>query len=219
MQDDQLVLTLRLEPDGACYARRLDLSNELAQFRLAFRKPAELRDIFNQPADAVIRDLVRQASGRIGVLLKPDFHFRIGSLVLSAARVLLTSASDGAEQIMIRFGKYTGDLSCLFRAHVLTLVPRSSGTKDDVIMRTMEEFVLPVVNFGHYLDEALQNLETQNVGRMRRILSNVRDRITVLETTYSRMVRSLSQRKAIAVIETEREQQPEEARRISGSAR
>ena len=173
---EKLVINLWKNPDGAIFARSVEIMDKVSRVRFSFNADCMIESVFNSRAMHEIRAIIDRMADRRGILALPDLRIDLKDLVLEGCRVLVTAAEDGIETIMVRFVRYFGRVLSLFQdgfSHRDCL----ADTAVDQAVSALEKVYMPLRNFSVYLDDLLANfphlLDREKISFLQRIRDEI----------------------------------------------
>lgn len=173
---EKLVVNLWREPDGRLFARSVEIVDRISSVRFSFNSDCMIDRIFDRRALSEICGIVARVASPRGVLMLPDLRIDLKGLVLEGCRVLVTTAEDGIETIMVRFTSYFGRVLSLFRDGFQQRSGLSENAVDQAIS-ALEKVYMPLRKFSVYLDDLLATfphlLDRDKIASLRRIRADV----------------------------------------------
>ncbi|MEM1371782.1 MAG: hypothetical protein AAGG72_06085 [Pseudomonadota bacterium] len=176
---EKLVINLWKNSDGVIFTRSVEILDEVTRVRFSFGSDLPVGSIFTQQAVCALTDVLDDASSQLGMLSMPDLKIQLEGILLSGCRVMVTATEVGVEHIMIRFVKYYGRVTSLFREDFSHRDSLSEDAVDHAVY-ALERVYLPLRNFSYYLNDFLERfpgaLERQHI----EALENIRGEINTL---------------------------------------
>ena len=153
---EKLIINLWKNPDGAIYARSVEIVDKISRVRFSFNAESLMHDIFTPSASDALVDIVERTTFQRGMLMLPDMRLDLQDLVLMGCRVMVTAAQNGIENIMIRFVKFYGRVKTLFKEGFHHKDSLSEDAVDQAV-DALERVYMPLRNFSQYLTDLLAN--------------------------------------------------------------
>ena len=176
---EKLVINLWKNPDGMVFTRSVEIIDEVTRVRFSFGSDLEVESIFTPPAVRALLDVLDDAMQSSGMLSMPDMKIQLEGILLSGCRVMVTPNENGIEHVMIRFVKYYGRVTSLFKEG---FSHRDSLSEDavDHAVHALERVYLPLRNFSYYLTDFLQRFPDSLGKQHTDALKNINDEINTL---------------------------------------
>ena len=174
--DEKLIINLWKNPDGSTHLRSVEVADKISRVRFSFKHASSIEDLLSPMAAEAVYGIVAKTETQRGLLMMPDLVVDLRELILSGCRVLVTAAENGIESIMIRFVKFFGKITVLFRegfSHKDSL----SETAVDQAMDALERVYLPLRNFSFYLDDMLGSFPHLLSAEERSFLEKIRKEV------------------------------------------
>ena len=176
---EKLVINLWRNSDGVIFTRNIEILDEVTRVRFTFGSDLQVSEIFTEAAVRALTDVLDDASQQSGMLSMPDLKIQLQGILLSGCRVIVTAAETGIEHIMVRFVKYYGRITSLFREGFSQKDSLAEDAVDHAVC-ALEQVYLPLRNFSYYLNDFIERfpdgLERQHL----EALENIRKEINTL---------------------------------------
>ena len=177
---EKLVINLWKNSDGVVFTRSVEIVDEVTRVRFSFSGDLAIECVFTQPAVNALIDVLDDATGKQGMLSMPDLKIQLEGILLSGCRVMVTATDSGIEHIMVRFVKYYGRVTSLFKED---FSHRDSLSEDavDQAVHALEQVYMPLRNFSYYLTDFLERFP-QVLGKQRTdVLEKINNEIHSLD--------------------------------------
>lgn len=189
---DMFVLTLRWSPDQDPTVLSCDLIHRDFHNRISFSKRAGLFDVFRPQLARALAEIIDSIQHKRQVLSQPDFQVDLPNLVLGGLRLLVSSAKDGARQIIIRFKHFLGSLQDAFAVDIglrSAVLPH----RERVAVEALVDIVGPLLNLA---DLRRPNLDEREAMAVEKSLEELAQNSYMLRFYTGLLVRYVNECKA-----------------------
>lgn len=142
-ESDTFIVNLRRESGGVPMVASVELVLPEMRNRYSFKPRKPLEDVFDLEFAARLNGVLERLADQERLVSVPDFLHEIPGLVMSGLRILVTTADDGAETIMLRIRHYIGAIKKIF-AFDPAMSATSYATREKIAVDVLEDIISPL---------------------------------------------------------------------------
>lgn len=192
---DSFVVNLRRQHGEVARVASVELRTFEVRNRYSFRKDPTLADIFVDEFAELIERALERLKPDERIVAIPDFEFAKGDLIIGGLRVLITTAENGIESIMLRFRQYIGAIKQAFKFDD-SMAIETPTVREKIAVDVLQDILSPLFDLMALDVPGMEEVLEKHGPAIKKRLATIsarKDEITFFSTLLQRYVKGCQQ--------------------------